>query len=244
MAEYVYGVVEHTARAPSGQGVAGTRPRLIAGDGAAALVSDVPDQPLTLGRDDALAHARVLADAFAAGTVLPMRFGVVMADADDVRLRLLAGHAGELQGQLAALTGKVEVNVRATYKQDELLREVLGEDRSIMRLRESLQGQPEDATYFARIELGERVSAAMQRKRESDSAGIIEALSLAALAVEVAEPHHERIVVHASFLVQRDRLVELDEVLEALARAQADRIRFTCSEEMPPHSFVRFAQEM
>ncbi len=243
MAEYVYGVVDRAAKAPPGDGVAGAPPRVIDGDRVGALVSKVPDQPLTLGRDDALAHARVLADAMTHGTVLPMRFGVVMEDADDVRTRLLAAHEGELSEQLDLLAGKVELSVRATYEQEQLLREVLNEDQSIAGLRDSLQGRPEDATYYARIELGERVSAAVERKREGDANRIIEALSLTSLAVQAAASQHERVVVHASFLVQGDRLGEFDEVLEALARAHAGRIRFTCSDAMPPHSFVSFARE-
>jgi Gas vesicle synthesis protein GvpL/GvpF len=242
MAEYVYGVVDHSVKPSPGDGVAGAPTRLIDGDVGAALVSEISDHALVLGRGDALAHARVLADAMEHGTVLPMRFGVVMEDAEDVRRRLLAAHAEELSEQLELLTGKVEVNVRATYEQDQLMREVLHEDRSIARLRASLEGRPEDATYYARIELGERVAAAVQRKRELDAARIIEALSLTSLGVQAAAAHHERVVVHASFLLLRERLGEFDEVLEALARAHARRIRFTCSDPMPPHSFVRFTQ--
>src|SRR5437588_9243126 len=109
MAEYVYGVVRREAGRPSAVGVGGARPRLVAGDGAAALVSDLDGEDLQFGPDELRAHMRVLADAFASGTVLPMRFGVVMDDAEDVRRRLLERHAAELQRQLEALADKVEI---------------------------------------------------------------------------------------------------------------------------------------
>lgn len=238
MATYVYGIVESRARAPKASGIGGAPLALVAGDGAAALVSDLPDSEVQMGRDEVLRHAQVLDDAMAHGTVLPMRFGVVMDGADEVRQQLLERYGDDLRSQLVELAGKVELNVRAVYEEDVVLREVVSENPEIAHLRESVRGQSEDASYYDRIRLGELVAAAVERKRERDAKAVIDALAPETLATDIAAPSHERVVVTASFLVERARLGAFDELLEAVARDQAGRIRFKLTGPRAPHSFV------
>ena len=238
MATYVYGIVESTARAPKASGIGGAPLALVAGDGAAALVSDLPDGDVRMGRDEVLMHSEVLDQALAHGTVLPMRFGVVMDGSDDVRRQLLERHGEDLRNQLNDLAGKVEFNVRAVYEEDVVLREVVSEDSEIARLREAVRGRSEDGTYYERIRLGELVAQAVERRRERDAQAIIDLLAPASLAVDVGAPAHERVVVTASFLVERDHLDAFDELLEAVARDQFGRIRFKLTGPRAPHSFV------
>jgi hypothetical protein len=170
-----------------------------------------------------------------------MRFGVVLEGDEEVKARVLEPHATELRDQLARFSGRVEVNIRATYEEEIVMREVLAENQQIASLREAIRGKPEDATYYQRIELGERVAEAVERKRELDAEQIVAALSVAADAVEVSPPAHERVAVNASFLVARDRLKEFDEVLDAFAEGQGGRLRFKYTGPLPPHSFVELA---
>jgi gas vesicle protein GvpL/GvpF len=238
VATYVYGIVESTAEPPAARGIAGAQVMVVAGRGAAALVSDLPDADVRMGRDEVLTHSEVLDRALAQGTVLPMRFGVVMDGSEEVRRRLLERHADDLRTQLTELQGKVEVNVRAVYEEDIVLREVVREDGEIARLRDSVRGRSEDATYYGRIRLGELVAQAVERKRERDAQAILDSLAPTTLAVDVGARAHERVVVSASFLVDRGRLGDFDEILDAVARDQAGRIRFKLTGPRPPHSFV------
>lgn len=241
MPQYVYGIVERKAPAPSGKGIAGSPLRLIKDDGAAALVSDLEQQELALGREELLAHARVLEEAVSSGTVLPMRFGIVMEGEDEVRQRLLQGHADELSVQFDRFADKVEVNIRASYDEQRLMQEVVAGNPDVSRLRQSVRGKPEDATYYERIRLGELVSKAVERKREEDSARILEALRPFASDVQVAEPAHERIALSAAFLVERKRLHEFDQAVEGFAGGQGGRLLFKYTGPLPPHSFVELS---
>src|SRR5690349_2569122 len=162
-----------------------------------------------------------------------MRFGIVMEGEDEVRHRLLSPHAHELRVQLERFAEKVEVNIRASYEEQALMREVVQTNPEIARLRQSLQGKPEDATYYERIRLGELVSEAVERIREADSAKVLEALSPFASDVHVAPPVHERVAVNAAFLVERKRLKEFDEILEAFAGGQAGRLQFKYTGPLP-----------
>jgi hypothetical protein len=243
MPEYVYGVVERGAPAPSGEGIAGAPLRLIGSDAAAALVSELPTREIELDRTAMLTHAQVLSDAIAHGTVLPMRFGVVMGDPAEVRDRVLLEHAAELAAQLEELRGKVEISVRVTYEEKALMREILAERPDIRALGERLRDRPPDATYYERINLGELIAGAMSAKREIDAANIATVLSQIAVATEASPPVHERVVIDAACLVRREGVSEFDQVLEAYAAGQWGRMRFRSTAPRAPHSFVALTAE-
>jgi hypothetical protein len=235
--EYVYGIVEADAPAPTGTGIGGAPLRLVEGDGAAALVSTVRGSEVQLGREELLAHARILNDALERGTVLPMRFGVVMERTEEVRERLLAEHNAELRAQLHRLAGMVEIELRATYDEPTLMREIVRDHPEIARLAE----RGDRGAFGEQIELGERVSKAVVRAQERDTREIVELLSQVAADVEVRPPGHERVACSASFLVEVERLKEFDSVLDAFADGQGGRLRFKYTGPLPPHSFVEFA---
>jgi hypothetical protein len=241
--KYIYGVVSSTAELPSQPGIAGAPLELIPADGVAALTSDAPDGELVMGREAMTTHARVLEAAHALGTVLPMRFGVVMEDESQVVNRLLGAYGADLVAQLDEFDGKAELKLRATYEEEPMLREVVREDQDVARLRDSLRGAPEDATYYGRIQLGELVSRAIERKRERDAAAIMEKLSPLALAVREIPPPHERVVLSASFLVEQSKLDDFDAAVERVGESQANRMRFKYTGPLPPHSFVNLNAE-
>jgi hypothetical protein len=193
-----------------------------------------------MGREEVMVHADVLDRAIDRGTILPMRFGVVMDD-EEIRPRLLDRHAEDLRSQLRELEGKVELHVRAVYEEESLLREIVSTDPEIARLRNAVRDRPEDATYYERIRLGELVAKAIEHQREHDADAIVGALSRAALAVDVGAAAHERVVVSAAFLVNRARVDKFDELLESIAREQAGRMRFKLTGPRAPHSFVQLS---
>ena len=243
-AKYVYGVVRaSTAKAVDARGIDDRPVEVVSLDEVGALTSEVPDGDLEAGRDELLAHSRALEGAFESGVVLPMRFGIVMDGDDAVRERLLEPHREELAAQLDELDGKVEVNIKGIYDEAAILREVVTEERDIAKLRELISGKPEDATYPERIQLGELISAALERKRESDSVAIVDRLAEHATAIDEGAPVHERMAVSCSFLVERERLEEFDRTLDALAEEQGGRIRFKYTGPLPPHSFVELSLE-
>jgi hypothetical protein len=242
--KYVYGVVR--ARRGSRQrlrGLGDQPVKVVAHDGIGALASDVPDGPLEAGRDELLAHSRVLERALEKGVVLPMRFGMVMPTEEAIRQDLLGPHSDELEAQLDEMEGKVELNIKAIYQEQAILREVLAESPEIAALRRSLEGKPEDATYYERIRLGELVAEALTAKRERDERGLVGRLEPHALTVQVGPAVHERMAANASFLVDQDQLAEFDRAVDKLGAEQAGRIRFKYTGPLPPHSFVELSME-
>jgi len=237
--KYVYGVVRATDGSWSKlKGLNGEPVSPVAVGELAALTSDVPDEFLEAGREELLTHSRVLEEALEQGTVLPMRFGVVFPDERAVSDELLAPHADELEAQLREMDGKVEISLKVLHDEETILQEILAEIPEAAELRRSIQGKPEDATYYERIRLGELVAHALEDKREQTGPAIVDRLSPQAVAVQVGDPVHERMALNASFLVERKNLERFDKAVDELGEEQGGRIRLRYNGPLPPHSFV------
>jgi hypothetical protein len=238
MPRYVYGVVRGDGSAPAVEGIAGAPLELITAGDVAALTSVTPGEYLEAGREDLLTHARVLEAALEKGTVLPMRFGVVVPDEGALRERLLDGHRDQLCAELDEMEGKVEITIKGLYEESAILREIVAGDPQIARLRSRTAGKPEAAGYYERIQLGELIASVFAVLAERDSAAVVEALRPYADAVAVGAQVHERMAVNASFLVERSRLADFDRAVEEVGRRESGRIRLRYTGPLPPHSFV------
>jgi hypothetical protein len=236
---YVYGVMRAGAGpAPSAAGIGDSPVQTVERGSVAALVSEVPGESVPARAKSLTAHTEVLRMAMDGGPVLPLRFGVLMPDAETVRHDLLEQREEWLTGMLDALDGRVEMTVTAMYREDVLLREVVGEDASIAALRERVRSRPPAATHFERIRLGELVANAVDARRSADSRAILDELHSSADAYVSGEVLHERMVVNASFLVRRDKLPGFDATVERVSADRAERMHFKLTGPLPPFSFV------
>lgn len=237
-AKYVYGVVPRGAAIPRGAGIQRRRLHAVEDDELAAIVSNAPEGEIPAERDELMTHARVLGRAQEQGVVLPMRFGFVMPDEHAVRTELLESYRDELLAQLGALEGRAELHVRAIYDEQALMQEILDAYPSIAKLSAALRDKPADATYYGRIELGQKVAQAVEQAADADLSAILDALTPLSVAVEVGEREHERVAAHVAFLVETARIPEFDRAVDELAERGAGRMTFKCAGPLPPYSFV------
>jgi hypothetical protein len=240
-AVYVYGVVaggEAVAITTEGIERAG-QARLLRHDGIAALVADVPPDPIPTTRRNLTSHAEVLAEGARQTTVLPMRFGVVFPDERRIVDEFLRPNSGELASLLDRFDGMVEATLRGYFEdEDARLRDVVEQEPEIARLREQVRAVPEDAGYYARIRLGELVASALEARRAADERRILDRLEPLAHAVDRDTELPQRVVVKAAFLMERPKLQAFDREVDALARDLAGRIRFSYAGPLALHSFV------
>jgi hypothetical protein len=239
-AVYVYGIVrasEATDLEAPGVGATDHGVRRIAHGELAALVSDIEAGPLAAARG-LRAHWRVLEEASASATVLPVRFGTVMDDDEAVVDRFLAARHDHLVAQLTELSGKVQLTVKAFYEEEQLLRGVVERSPAVARLRERVRGRPAAATYYDRIRLGELVAGEVDEARERDTAmvlGRLEPLALAARREPTGTPDG---AVNAAFLVERNRVDEFSQAVARLADEVEGRMRLRYVGPLPPYSFT------
>ena len=239
-ATYVYGVVPASDRTEIEAGGVGREPsavRRITLDGVAALVSDVPRGALVAARD-LRAHWNVLEEVAARTTVLPIRVGTVLESDAAVVEELLAPNADHLAALLAELDGKVQVNIKGFYDEERLLREIVRETPALARMRERVQRLPQAASYYERIQLGELVSAEIDRRRARDAELVVGRLELLAEAAKAEAPTTESGAVNVAFLVRRDRLDEFSGSVDRLAADLGERVQLRYIGPLPPYSFA------
>ena len=243
-ARYVYGVVPAGSSPPDQEGIGGRPLEVVKSGGLGALTSEVPDSPLEAGRDELMAHSRVLEGALdSTQAVLPMRFGVVMPSDAAVRDELLDAHRPDLEDQLKEMAGRVEMNLKGMFDERAILREVVAESKEVAALRDAISGAHPDATYPERIRLGELVAEALSAKREAAEREVLDRLGPLALGVQIGNSVHERMAVNAAFLLDRGDTAAFDDELERLAEENHPRIAFKLTGPLPPHSFVELAVE-
>lgn len=219
---YVYGVTWAAARLPDDLD-------LVEHGELAAVTMPVDRRHLRAKRRDLLRHAEIVQRVFEVAPVVPLQFGVVL---DDVVGDLLEPRHDELVRLLTELDGLVELTVRATYREDDVLRTLLVEQPQLARLRE--RGTP--------MQLGEAVARALAARREADAQEIVRTLEPRVRATAVDELRTELDVFRGAFLVERKRVKRVDAEVERLARAHAATTSFKLTGPLPPHHFVRFGE--
>jgi hypothetical protein len=234
---YVYGVVRASSIGElAAEGVGDGRVATIERDGLAAVTSELTEDRLRVRRRDLLRHLGVLEAAFAEATIVPCAFGMVLPSRQAVESDLLRARRDELLQLLQRLEGRVQLNIKAAYDEETILREVVEADSEIVRLRQRSRALG-DAGHLANIRLGEVVASALTERRVADERRILDRLAAEADDV-VVEEAPATVVLKASFLVARERSDRFDAALEALAAAEAPRLTFESIGPLPPTAFA------
>ncbi|MBO1331102.1 GvpL/GvpF family gas vesicle protein [Streptomyces sp. VRA16 Mangrove soil] len=199
----------------------------------AAIVSDAPED-LRPKRRDLLAHQSVLAEAGAAGPVLPMRFGSLAPDDESVAA-VLAERAEHYEERLRALDGKVEYNVKAQHDEEAVLHRVMAENPEVRTVIEANR-QAGGGTYEERLRLGELVVAAVQAREAEDAVELQHLLEPDAEAVSTG-PEGTGWLANVSFLVKRDGAERFLAAVETI-RTSHPHLDITVNGPLPPYSFV------
>jgi Gas vesicle synthesis protein GvpL/GvpF len=236
---YVYGLVSTGTDLPEGLTGLGPTGRvwMVEHRDVAAVVGDVPeDRPLGT-RDDLLAHERVVDGVAAVAPILPMRFPAVVEERG-VTEELLEPHHDRFTADLAELEGRVQFTLKGRYVEDAVVREVVEGDEEIGALRERVRELPEDASYYDRVRLGELVVAALEERREQESAQLLARLEPFAVATVPHTPANPDELVDAAFLVERARQREFEDAVEDLGRDLDGRVKMRLLGPLAPYDFV------
>jgi gas vesicle protein GvpL/GvpF len=216
------------------EGVDGAPVETVACGDLAALVSRLPEQEVRMRRRDLRRHLNVIERAFAATTVIPCPFGTMVDDAETLR-EVLATRAQELWSTLERLRGRAQLNVKAEYDEEAVLRDVVREHPTIQRLRDETR-RLGDAGHFARIRLGELVAEGIRERRAHDAARVEAQLRQVSEGLVAEQSRDELTVLKGAFLVQD--VARFDRVLDELAGNDAGLILYESIGPLPPTAFA------
>ncbi|WP_055598703.1 GvpL/GvpF family gas vesicle protein [Streptomyces aureus] len=237
MPTYIYAITgaDHPLHLKNLQGV-GDPPsplRTVAAGDLAAVVSDAPEG-LRAKRRDVLAHEAVLESLMADGATLPMRFGLLGPDDDQVG-DALRQDSDNYRARLAELDGHVEFNLKAARDEQDLLLEIVAESDQIRELNERTRSGA--AGQDERIALGELVAGQVAERNNDRAEMTMERLLPSAARAQRAEPA-AGLFLNVSFLIPASTADTFVRAVRDEADRQGEACTFTLTGPLPPYSFV------
>jgi hypothetical protein len=201
----------------------------------AAVVSEAPLEVLDSTRENVLAHERVNETVMREHTVIPMSFGTIFKTREDI-VELLRSAAEAFGDVLNKMQNKLEFGLKVLWDRDQAIRQVESEDDDISRLKKEISGQ-KGPTYFARMQYGRLVDAALQARSERYVVEILDELRDVSVASRINKPIGDKMIMNAAFLISRDREAAFDRKVKSIA-SRFDRLTFKYTGPWPPYNFV------
>lgn len=201
----------------------------------AAVVSDAPLEVLDSTRENVLAHERVNETVMRAHTVIPMSFGTIFKTREDI-VELLRSAADAFGDVLNKMQNKLEFGLKVLWDRDQAIRELEKDDEDIRRLKKEISSQ-NGPTYFARMQYGRLVDAALQARSEQCVAEILSDLRDVSVASRINKPIGDKMIMNAAFLISRDRESAFDARVKSIA-TRFDKLTFKYTGPWPPYNFV------
>src|SRR5439155_8831092 len=201
----------------------------------AAVVSDAPLEVLDSTRENVLAHERVNETVMREHTVIPMSFGTIFKTRDDI-VELLRSAAEAFGDVLNKMQNKLEFGLKVLWDRDQSIREVEADDEDISRLKKEISSQ-KGPTYFARMQYGRLVDAALQSRSERYVADVLDLLRDVSVASRINKPIGDKMIMNAAFLISRDQEGAFDTKVKSIA-GKFDKLTFKYTGPWPPYNFV------
>ncbi len=201
----------------------------------AAVVSDAPLEVLDSTRENVLAHERVNETVMREHTVIPMSFGTIFKTRDDI-VELLRSAAEAFGDVLNKMRNKLEFGLKVLWDREQAIRELEQDDEDIGRLKLEISSQ-KGPTYFARMQYGRLVDAALQSRSERYVSEILDELRDVSVASRINKPIGDKMIMNAAFLISRDREAAFDARVKSIA-SRFERLTFKYTGPWPPYNFV------
>jgi gas vesicle protein GvpL/GvpF len=236
--KYVYCIIDATEPLRFGPVGIGTEPSevyTVHYKNLGAVVSDAPLEVLDSTRENVLAHERVNETVMREHTVIPMSFGTVFKTRDDI-VELLRSAADAFGDVLDKMQNKLEFGLKVLWDRDQAIREVESEDEDISRLKKEISSQ-RGPTYFARMQYGRLVDAALHARSERYVTAVLGELREVSVASRINKPIGDKMIMNAAFLISRDQEQAFDAKVKAVA-TRFDKLTFKYTGPWPPYNFV------
>jgi hypothetical protein len=236
--KYVYCIIEASEQlrfGPIGIGADPSEVYSVHFRNLAAVVSDAPLEVLDSTRENVLAHERVNETVMREHTVIPMSFGTIFKTREDI-VELLRSAAEAFGDVLNKMQNKLEFGLKVLWDRDQAIRELENDNEDIGRLKNEISSQ-KGPTYFARMQYGRLVDAALQERSDRYVAEILDELRDVSVASRINKPIGDKMIMNTAFLISRDREGAFDARVKSIA-GRFDRLTFKYTGPWPPYNFV------
>jgi hypothetical protein len=235
---YLYAITDHAEEpVPAEPGLEGTSLFSVTHQDIAAVVSPLATARVPSSEDNVWRHEAIVEALMADRTVLPVRFGTMLADEAAIRAGL-AAHYTDFVASLDRVRGRVELSLRVLWISD--FRFPISDCRLPNHKSQIANRKSQIAsgrTYLmARLE-EERQCRARRQQAEALAAELHAPLARLATDSTRQVLITTRLLLTAAYLVERDQVAAFRQEVEAL-RAAYPALRFLCTGPWPAYNFV------
>ena len=212
----------------------------------AAVVCDSPDtEYYKVDRKNTTLHELAIQKVMKEYTVLPVGFGCVAKNADQIKNNVLEKHYDELSKMLQDMEGKLEIGLKAIWRDNhviyqELLKEEPGIKQSVDRLIYKGASLEFSDVVLKSCNLGDKLVAAIERIKKRESEQLLSSLEPFALDRHSKKIFSPLMIFNEAFLIANERKEDFDDRVDDLDQRCGKDIKFMYSGPLPPYSFVNF----
>ncbi len=190
-------------------------------------------------RTNLLTHERVLEKIMQEGhrSVLPLQFGLVVNDWQQVQQDLLIPRHDRLLELLHHLDGKREVGVKVFWDPQQELQLGLEADPDLKRRRDQMAGSPLGLDAVVRI--GQELEQMLETRRQGIAATFLQTLRPLSSEVVEGELLTENMACNFAFLIPWEREPEFSQQVENLDHHFQQRLRIRYNNFTAPYNFAR-----
>lgn len=211
----------------------------------AAVISNSPLLKYPITRVNTMAHQRVMEEVMRYHPILPVRFCTVAESKNGVspekriEEHVLKKRYGEFQELLAVMADKVELGVKALWKNMvRIFQEIVEENEEIKRLKKEIAAMPPPQAHSKRIALGRKVKAALEAKKGKEERKILGPLKRLSVDCVKGRSVGDRMIANYAYLVETDREKEFDDQVAPIAERSNGRVELRYVGPVPPCNFV------
>jgi len=218
-------------------GVGGTDVETIVEGRLAAVVSHVSLGKVRPQRANLAAHHRILRDLAEERPVLPVAFGTIAGNEEELR-HVLRRNQDALAGSLGRLRGKVEMGLKVYWDLPNVFAYFVATHQELETVRNRLFRPGRTPTVEEKVELGELFVSLLQQARQRHMRRVREALAPCSVEVRAIDPGEERMIMKLACLVEKDSQQHWEEGVRQAALLFDDHYRFDYNGPWPPYNFA------
>lgn len=236
MGKYLYGIINSENKKSFGNiGVGNGEIYSVQFEDVGAVVSDVFEN-CKIGMEEVKIHDEALRKIMQPQAVIPMSFGIVAKDEEEIR-NILKRARMKFKKTLEKVDNKLQINVKISWDKD-VLASILNENVEIRKL--TLKAK-ENADQSMRIELGRKVKSALDEKKKEYITEITSVLKRLSCDSEENKIPDQDTLMNAAFLVEKNREHEFYDKLDEMEKKYSHKLKFLAVGPLPPYNFTKLS---
>jgi len=181
-------------------------------------------------------HQRTLERLMERGRVIPLKFGSLVQDSQEVDTILAKGQDRILE-TFEKVRGRTEMDLVAGFSDFEGVLKEISMSESILTFQRKARPESKAALHQARVTLGKMVKSALEEKRKGYVDAIMKSLSRVSVASRVLDIRDDATIANLACLLEEKDLARFETEIEVLDREFEDRVNFKLIGPLPCNSF-------